>query len=377
MTQFFTLVFTRNFTRAFFLIIIISMMPIAHAIEANFYDVENLNVRAQDKSELAAKNTAINYGKRQAFRQMIARFLTKRDFERLEMPSLRLIDDMIRDLQLETERYGGGIYIATLNIRFRLENVREYLRGIGFAYSETLANPYLILPIFVDLGTKKAYMWEPENIWLNIWLNSKEIGEQHLLPIYLPHHGYHDEKLLADINQVNQDTDILDNIKDYYNTDNVILLTATGDYRAQSAELNGVEVAAHFLTKDWQRDSIVVKIDQKGDAVKLLNSAKTDIFNEIQDQWKHNTAIEFDKRNKLRVSVAINSLASWLKIQNTLQAVPDVIDFRLVQIGQNEAVIDMSFYGTTDKLARALAREFLSLNKSKNSKSGWLLISKT
>ncbi len=369
-----TLIFTRNF---FLLLIIIGMIPTAHAIEANFYDVENLTVRAKGQTELAAKNAAINYGKRQAFRQMIARFLTKRDFERLDMPTLKLIDDMIRDLQLETERYGGGTYIATLNIRFRLENVREYLRGIGFAYSETSANPYLILPIFVDLGTQKAYMWEPENIWLNIWLNSKEIGEQHLLPIYLPQHGYHDEKLLANINQVNRDTDILNNIKDYYNTNNVILLTATGDYRAQSDELNGVEVAAHFLTRDWQRDSIIVKIDQKADAVKLLQSAKTDIFNEIQDQWKHNTAIEFDKRNKLRVSVAITSLASWLKIQSTLQTVPDVIDFRLVQLGQTEAVIDMSFYGTTDKLARALAREFLSLNKSKDSKSGWLLISKT
>ncbi|MCH9845541.1 MAG: DUF2066 domain-containing protein [Alphaproteobacteria bacterium] len=374
---------TQAFTRQFFLttmMMLMGIMPIAltaNAIEANFYDVESLQVRAKGKNELAAKNSAINYGKRQAFREMIARFLTKRDFERLELPKLNLIDDMIRDLQLEEERYGGGIYIATLNIRFRLENVREYLRDIGFAYSETSANPYLILPIFVDLGTKKAYMWEPENIWLDIWLNSKEIGEQHLLPIYLPNHGYHDEKLLANINQVNQDTDILDNIKDYYNTNNVILLTATGDYRAQSGSLNGVEVAAHFLTKDWQRDSIVMKIDQKGDAVKLLNSAKTDIFTEIQDEWKHNTAIEFDKKNKLRVNVAISSLASWLKIQSTLQAVPDVIAFRLVQIGQTEAVIDMSFYGTTDKLARALAREFLSLRKSESNRGEWVLISKT
>ena len=373
MTQSFTLAFTRTFL----LIIIICMIPTTHAIEANFYDVENLSVRAQDKNELAAKNTAIDYGKRQAFREMIARFLTKRDFERLEMPSIKTIDDMIRDLQLEEERYGGGIYIATLNIRFRLENVREYLRGIGFAYSETSANPYLMLPIFVDLGTQKAYMWEPENIWLDVWLNSKEIGEQHLLPIYLPNHGNQDEKLLANINQVNNDTNILDNIKDYYNTDNVIILTATGDYRAQSAELNGVEVAAYFLTKDWQRDSIVVKIDQKADAIKLLNSAKTDIFNEIQDQWKHNTAIEFDKTNNLRVNVAITSLASWLKIQSTLQAVPDVIAFRLVQIGQSEAVIEMKFYGTTDKLARALAREFLSLRKSESNRGEWVLNSKT
>ncbi|MCH9852991.1 MAG: DUF2066 domain-containing protein [Alphaproteobacteria bacterium] len=359
---------------------IVSIMltaPTAHAIEGNFYDVESLRVRAKGKNELAAKNTAINYGKQQAFREMIARFLTKHDFERLELPKLNVIDDMIRDLQLEEERYGGGIYIATLNIRFRLENVREYLRDIGFAYSETLANPYLMLPVFVDLNTKKVYLWEPENIWLDIWLNSKEIGERHLLPIYLPHHGYQDTRLLADINQVNKNTNILNRIKDYYNTDNVILLTATGDYRAQSGSLNGVEVAAHFLTKDWQRDSIVVKIDQKGDAAKLLNNAKTDIFNEIQDQWKHNTTIELDKRNNLRVKVQINSLASWLKIQSTLNAVPDVIDFRLVQIGQTEAVIDMSFYGSTDKLARALAREFLSLSEGNARKGEWILISKT
>ncbi len=363
------------FTRKFFTLLLSTLMMVivaspAFAVEDSFYDVEGLRVRAKDKNELTAKRVAINFGKKQAFSDMISRFLTKHDFERLALPKLKIIDDMIRDLQLEEERYGSGIYIAVLNVRFRLENVRQYLRNIGFAYSETVARPYLLLPVFIDLRTKNVYLWEPDNIWLDVWLDSKDIGDRHLLPVYIPKNQYLDNILLKNIKQINKDAKILNQIKDYYHTDNIILLTATGEYQPSARTLKGLEVTAHFFTKDWQRDSIILKLNERNDAVKLLNTAKKNIFNEIQDQWKHNTAIELGEENNLRVKVRMSSLPEWLKIKKTLQSVPDVINFRLVQIGQGEAVIEMLFYGDADRLGRALAREFLSLSKERKD---WIL----
>ncbi len=357
--------------KRFFCTILLSVMligathSVAWAVEDSYYDVRGLQVRAKDRNELAAKRSALNFGKQQAFNEMISRFLTKRDFERLQQPKLPAIENMIRDLQLEEERYGSGIYIATLNIRFRLENVREYLQKIGFAYSETVARPYLLLPVFIDLRSQKVWLWEPENLWLDSWLDRGDINDKNLLPIYLPHSNLQDNFLLSNVSKINQDRKILNRIKDYYHTHNVILMTASTEYQPSNRSLKGVEVVAHFLTNDWQRDSIVVNLADNGDAVKILNKARKVIFAEIQDQWKQNTAIELGKENTLRVNVKIASLKEWQKIKTTLQAVPDVIDFRLVQLGKGEAVIEMVFYGDPQRLGRALAREFLTLSEQK------------
>ncbi len=353
-----------------------SALPVkALVMEDSFYDVEGLKVRAKAASEVSAKAIALRSAKERAFKAMIARFLTRHDFKRLQQPKLRAIEDMIRDIQLEEERYGGGIYIAVLNIRFRLENVRKYLQDIGFAYSETVAGPHLLLPVFVNQRTKSVFMWESENIWLTNWLTQSDDDDDQgrdLLPIYLPKNRSNDRLLLPDIKLVNQNTKILDAIKGYYHTDNVILVTASGNYQPETNVLSGLEVVAHFLSKEWKREPMIMKMPKTLDATQLLSTMRKKIFAEIQDQWKKYTAIQVGDENQLVTQVKIVSLQEWLKIKKMLEGVPDIISFRLQEMGTQDAVVALKFYGTKQRLEKSLAREFLNLTYNDENKH-WVL----
>ena len=63
---------------------------LAHAaIEEGFYDVENLPIRAKSNHEVTAKAIALNNGKRLAFKQVLARFLVTKDFDRLNFDQIK------------------------------------------------------------------------------------------------------------------------------------------------------------------------------------------------------------------------------------------------------------------------------------------------
>ena len=214
-------------------------------------------------------------------------------------------------------------------------------------------------------------MWDPQNIWLDSWLNLGEHAQAHnLLPIYLPNSDLNDQLLLPDVSKINNDKTVIDAIKDYYRADNVIILTATGDYNPSNQRLSELKLRAFFIAGQWQRDPITLSFEGRGNATVFLREARDMIFNQIQNEWKLHTAIDLGKENHLEVGVEIASLKQWQEINKILTAIPDIDRIRLKQMGKNKAVIEVDFFGNIKKLKQSLAREFLGLN---NAKKGWVI----
>ena len=99
----------------------------------------------------------------------------------------------------------------------------------------------------------------------------------------------------------------------------------------------------------------------------MLAKAARSIADQVEEMWKQDNLIQFDRKDELTAELAIASLADWLKAKKRLRGITFIRRSDLVYLSRSKAVVRLQFNGDQEQLKLALAQSDLLLSQGPTS----------
>jgi hypothetical protein len=331
------------------------------------FTIADLKVDAAAETAAAAREKALAAGERLALRRLFERLTLKTDYGRLPSLDRSQIAEVVKGFEVEEERTSRGRYLATLKFHFKPKAVRRRLRDSDIRFAETLSKPVLILPIYEMAGA--LALWDDPNPWRDVF--SRLEKRDSLVPLVVPLGDILD---IADIGAEQavrgDDTRLSAIARRYGAADTLVALASYGS--AASGNLPGLRVnVSRFGAVAQGRtfvESFTAEPDEEIEAL-LLRAARS-VTIQVEENWKHDNLLRFDREGSLTVAVPIRRLEDWIDVKKRLGRVAFIRRSDLVYLSRDEARAVLRYIGDEEQLTLALAQNDLLLSRGAIS---WIL----
>ena len=130
------------------------------------YVVAKVSVDATDKDAVAAKAKGMEQAERDALNVVLKRLMPVSAYAQLPDLSQQDVEELIEGVSIRSERNSTTRYLASLDVSFNSQAVKQLLDSQNIPYSETRAEAISILPLVLDGGNVKA---EGAEGWRQAW----------------------------------------------------------------------------------------------------------------------------------------------------------------------------------------------------------------
>ncbi len=350
----------------FLLFALVLSQPLAAAA---IYSVSNVQVDERATDEVSAKGVGIAKAQREALKILLERITLRSDHAKLPEVTDALVASTLRDFAVSEERFGGGRYLATLNVRFKPDAVRGVIGDLGIPYAEIASRANLVLPVYESAGSR--LLWDEPNPWFDAWLRREP--PTGLLPLVLPLRD------LSDISEISAEQAMagaaaqLDAIAEKYNAFGVYV--AFGQLSVDpvsSAPILNVTMTKH-QPGEPARDITQSFQGQVGsDIAGLFDWAVQEMIAGLEEAWKSDNLQQTGSEQRIRVLVPIVQLGDWLSVKRKITSVPSVRQMDVARLSIREAHVDVTFQGEPEQLRRALALKDLDMSYELE-RGGWVV----
>jgi len=320
-----------------------------------------------------AKRQGLVVGQRRGLRMVMEQITLREDYDRLPDPGNDVIRGLVRDFSVESEKFGGGRYLAQLTVRFRADGVRQLLQDRGIPFAETASGALVVLPVYQAGGRKT--LWDEPNPWLAAWGRYGMTGG--LVPLKLPLGD------LADVTTINAEqalagtSENVASIARKYGAVGVLVAAAQLDPTGRDGgPLLQVSMTRYSPGTD---SSTIVQgfAGRAGTSLDaLLDAAVADMVVQLQEAWKRENLLRAGAgggEQWLQVRVPIAQLGDWLAVRERLNRVPTVTKTDVARLSTREAVLDLRYRGTPEQLRTAMAQQSLLLDYRQDIQN-WVLV---
>lgn len=145
----------------------LSLMSGARADENTPYTVSKLAVDVTAKNAVAAKAEAMAKAQKQGIDTVLRRVVPFSFYAKLPDLQPQQVESLVNGMAIRKEQYSTTRYIATLDVIFNEQGVKELLASLGIPTSEERAPMISILPLVID-GNKVKSLNQP---WRQAWLD--------------------------------------------------------------------------------------------------------------------------------------------------------------------------------------------------------------
>lgn len=326
------------------------------------YSVSGIAADQKGDTPAGARDAAMAFARRAAFARLLRRLTLPDDQARLPSLSDNQLSDLIAGIEVADEKTGAKRYMARITVRFDPGEVRALMRRSSVRFSETAAAPVLLLPVFESGGA--LMLWEAPNPWrdaLAAAISEAGAGDDRLWPMLIPAGDDQDQSAInADQALAAAPAPIAAFLARYGASGALI---AHGRMLADGIEVNLRQYGPVAGTVEVLRTERFET--QAGEAVELaMTRAARVLVDDLQENWKIATALDFDQSAALQVLAPIGSLADWLGLRSLLASEPMIrrIDVRTLSV--QEAQLVLQYLGTPEKLQSALLARNLVLSQA-------------
>ena len=320
------------------------------------FTIHRISVDVTASTAAAARRQALEEVQERAYRALVEKLVAADDVAAMPPPSPELIESLVRAVDILEERSSSTRYLATVNVSFRGDAVLQLLARVGAAYTESMAGPYLLVPIFADAGIKQVFGDHP---WRRALLAAE--WEDRLVRYRLPEDGLRARSLLAPQWLENVTPGGLAPVARTFGVRQVVLAEAetgfdiaTGRlavrYRVRLGPEDAVDEAGHVIAREGE------------DREALLLRAADAVLDAIDARWKERTLIAGSELSHITVRLPVRGLDEWLTVRNRLAQVSLVRKVDPVMIGLPVSRLDLRFAGTIEQFRLALAQVGLRLD---------------
>ena len=350
-------------------IVLIASTVAAVAQGRDIFSVSGVAVDARAANELAAKSEGIARAQQDALRVLFERLALRRDHDRLPELERSAVIALLRDYSVDSEKFGGGRYLASLTVRFKGDGVRKVLRDAKIPFAETASRPVLVLPVFQTAGS--TVLWEDTNPWFAVW---SRLGRMDgLLPLLLPVGDLSDVSIISAEEAVLGDKKTLSEIAARYGSGETMVVVASLVVD-QAFGILRVEVATSRFGGNSNDQTEFRRFEAKADSARdaLLTEAARSIVRDAVDAWKQKNILEESVEQRIVVRVPIGSLGDWLSIRKRLGGIAALKEIAVLQLSIDRADVEIAYLGSADQLRLAMAQSELDLEYSAD-KAVWTL----
>jgi len=320
------------------------------------FTVRNVEVDVTAADAMAAREKAIDEAQRKAFERLVEKLAVQGSSKAVPTPDGRTLDELVRNFEVDSEKVSAVRYIATFTVRFKPDAVRSLLRQQSVTFTEAAAKPLLVLPLYSAEGS--LLLWDDPNPWRDAW---EKLGSTNgVVPLAIPNGD------LADVQDINaeqaqaHDPERIRAIAKRYGASGVLLAFAT--LRPEGSGNTAVlDVTATRIGSAVQEQTLVFSFSDEPDLQRLLAKAIATVRKAVEDSWKRDNVLRFDKPQTVTIKVPIASLADWVELRKRLASVPSVAKTEIVSLTREEAILTVTFPGDTEQLAAALSTRDLAL----------------
>jgi hypothetical protein len=145
----------------------LGLIAAAQAAEDTPYTVSKLAVDVTAKNAVAAKAKAMAAAQKHGIDTVLRRVVPFSFSAKLPDLQPQQVETLVNGMAIRKEQYSTTRYIATLDVIFNEQGVKELLASLGIPVSEERAPMISILPLVID-GNKVKSVNEP---WRQAWLD--------------------------------------------------------------------------------------------------------------------------------------------------------------------------------------------------------------
>ena len=327
----------------------------------DLYSVGGIAVDRTAATAQQARDAAIADAEQKAFAILMRRLTAPSQAARLPQPTGRDLADLVQGFQVESERASATRYVATLDIAFQPDAVRQLLATAGVGAVQVAARPLLVVPLYHAGG--RTLLWEDGNGWRQAW--AEHPPHTGLVTLVLPEGDAADLEALDVEDAAAAKPGVFDGIMSRYHTGGALLVDAT-------PESGGVAVKAVELGGGGKREVFTGRIAREGsesDRVLLARAAQA-IGDALEDRLRRDNLVAPGSGGTVTAQIPLDGLSSWLAVRRDLQSVGVVQRLALRALSKREATVDIAFAGDQAQLASALAQTGWRLERAGD---GWIL----
>jgi hypothetical protein len=325
---------------------------------ANVYEIQGVNVDVTSETAAAARQQALAQGEINAFRRIIERITLLEDRHRLPSLEPSEITKFVQDFSVAEEKTSAVRYLATLNYRFKRNDIRALLIGYNIPFAETPSKTTLILPIYHAAGI--VVLWDDPNPWRKAWAERRiEVG---LVPTLLPTGDLTDIATISAEQAVNGDVQRLAAVTNRYQAgDSLVTYAISGlSQKTGKPELR-VRMTRHGGALDTQTIDRIFQARTDEPHERLLARAATELSWLLEDSWKQDNLLKFNQQSVLAVDIPIKTLRDWLGIKKRLRNAAVVRSMDMILLSKTTVRINLHYIGDVAQLSLALEQADLNL----------------
>lgn len=308
-----------------------------------------VNVSKEAENAAQAKDEAMKEAYREAFLKVASRLTEKENLDKLNLLTDDQLMHFISETTVVSEKSGGSIYRADLNVKINGELLTEYLKENHMFKAVSGPSRILIVPAYSDTAYQKKVLWENANIWRLKWLDKGVIktGDYEFFIV----DDTADNKALITFDALN-DKQTYEKLVSLNNTPHIFYVQAVRAGRnnliliIRSLE-NGQEQRA--LVTDQNGDPFDQGIEQSVLQIsKMLDSVETDEENVSNGQ--------------VEAVFYYTALKEWLKTEQRLKNVEQVTKVETKGMGGGKVKLLIEYTGSLQSLKEGLIQNNLSLS---------------
>lgn len=368
---------TETQTKSFFscalglavLLFCLAAVPGEVRAEADFYVIRNISVDETADSATTARTVAVANGQKRAFAALLRRLVPAGEHSRLPQLDDASITALVASFQVANERSSATRYLADLTFEFKRDDVRSLLRARQLPFSEAIARPILVLPVYIE--GEKANLWNMPNPWREIWTEVVDYGlrpkapdalrddwaQPFVQPVLMPAGDLADIRLLDAEMALGMDPVAITTLQRNYEVAAVHVISARPRQSADGAPL---------LDVTWKKsgsstDSAPQVFRGSADHAALMQSAVFELLRQMQEDWKQRNVLDFSTETVLAVTSRVRSLDEWLRLQRQVESLSNVSAVRLRDLSVGEAFWNITYIGSIEQLTAALERRDIEL----------------
>ncbi|MGE4219296.1 MAG: DUF2066 domain-containing protein [Alphaproteobacteria bacterium] len=353
--------------------ILLMQIPPAGAQTRDVYTATGVPVDEKAADGVEAKRQGLVAGQRTGLRMVMEQITLNEDHDRLPNPGNDAIRGLVRDFSVESEKFGGGRYLAQLTVRFRADGVRQLLQERGIPFAETASGPLVVLPVYQAGG--RTTLWDEPNPWLAAWGRYTMTGG--LVPLKLPLGD------LADVTTINAEQALAgkpENVAAIARKYGAVGALAVAGQLDPAGRDGGplLQVSMTRYSSGMESSTIVQGYAGRAGTTQdaLFDAAVADMVGQLQEAWKRENLLRpgaSTSEQWLQVRVPIAQLGDWLAVRDRLNRIPTVTRTEVARLSTREAVLDLRYRGTPEQLRIAMAQQSLNLDYRQDIQN-WVLM---
>lgn len=326
----------------------------------NVYTVAGVAVDNTAKTAAAAREQAIADGHRLAFDRLIARLVPADQRGNIARPTQSDIVPLVLSYEIEEEKRSSVRYLGMLKFRFRRGDVRAFLQSRGINFAETRSKRVLVLPVYEFAGA--LVLWDDPNPWLSAW-NAVPPSDG-LVPLRLPVGD------LADIRDISAEQAAAGNaeqlvlVAERYGASAVLVAKASVTVEPATNKRSLGVTTRYFGGTSADRTAVrsFDYSDEDTDET-VIRRAALQIALQVEDDWKQENLLRFDKLNNLIADISLTELRQWVEMRERLRRIAYLQGWQLVSVTRRNASVKLTYYGDSEQLRVALAQRDIVLEQ--------------